>query len=300
MRVLALVVLTAASVAYAEPTAPELQAEGEQLAKDSRFSEAIDKFKAADRIQPTAGHACLIALAYTRRELWPQAEIFLARCHERATPQDPLPDWVPMAEQQIADRLATANAAAVTIDVSPPNAKVELTVSSFAPDEKFAPRTIHLPPGNHVIIAEAEGFEPARQELVIETKDPRRVTIELKEKGGKLVEPPHPPPPAPVVTAEPSPWSKRLMLGGAIIGGAGLVATGFMSYEYYAAKHSEADWNSHIDTYRTSRIAAISLLAVGGGLAITGYLLHRSDEQASVAAAPLPGGGAMIAVGWSR
>ena len=297
---LALVVLTSASVAYAEPTAPELQAEGEQLAKDSRFSEAIDKFKAADRMQPTAGHACLIALAYTRRELWPQAEIFLARCHERATPQDPLPDWVPVAEQQIQDRLATANAAAVTIDVSPPNAKAELTVSSFAPDEKFAPRTIHLPPGHHVIIAEADGFETARQDVDIATKDPKRVTIELHAKGEKTVLPPHQVVPPGPVAAEPSPWSKRLEIGGAIVAGAGLVATGFMSYEYYAARNSAADWDSHIDTYRTSRIAAISLLAVGGGVAITGYLLHRHDERASVAAAPLPEGGAMIAVGWQR
>jgi len=293
--VLALVVLTAASVAYAEPTAPELQAEGEQLAKDSRYSEAIDKFKAADKVQPTASHACLIALAYTRRELWPQAEIFLARCHERATPQDPLPDWVPVAEQQIADRLATANAAAVSIDVSPPDAKVLLTVSSFAPDETFAPRTIHLPPGHHVILAEAMGYEPARAEVVIESKEPKRVTIELAKPAG-----PTKALPAPPVPHEASPWSKRLLVGGLVIGGAGLVATGFMSYEYFAAKNSAADWDSHIDTYRTSRVAAISLLAVGGGLAITGYLLHRSDERASVAAVPLPEGGAMLAVGWQR
>jgi hypothetical protein len=299
--VLALVLLTAASVAHAEPSAPELQAEGEQLAKDSRFSEAIDKFKAADKIQPTASHACLIALAYTRRELWPQAEIFLARCHERATPADPLPDWVPVAEQQIQDRLATANAAAVTIDVSPPNAKAQLTVSSFAPDETFAPRTIHLPPGHHVILAEAEGYEPARAEVLIETKDPKRVTIELHEKAGKVVEPKHVQPWSnPPLAHEPSPWSKRLLVGGLVVGGAGLVATGLMSYEYYAAKKTAADWDSHIDTYRSSRIAAISLLAVGGGLAITGLLLHHGDEHAAVAAAPLPEGGAMIAVGWSR
>jgi hypothetical protein len=299
--VLALGVLAVASVANAEPTAPELQAEGEQLAKDSRFSEAIDKFKAADKIQPTASHACLIALAYTRRELWPQAEIFLARCHERATPQDPLPDWVPVAEQQIAERLATANVAPVTIDVSPPNAKVQLTVSSFAPDETFAPRTIHLPPGRHIIIAEAQGYKPARQEVVIETKDPKRVTIVLEAKITYFSEPVYDIRPfTQPIGALPSPWPKRLIVGGLVLGGAGLVATGLMSYEYFAAKSSAADWDTHIDTYRTSRIAAISLLAIGGGLAITGYLLHRTGESAAVAAAPLPEGGAMIAVGWSR
>src|SRR5512143_861795 len=92
-----------------------LQAKGEQLAKEGRYNDAIDAFKAADRIQPRASHACLIALAYTRREAWPQAELFLSICHQRANAGDPLPDWVPQADQMIKERLASANLAEVTI-----------------------------------------------------------------------------------------------------------------------------------------------------------------------------------------
>lgn len=286
--------LTSAAVAYADPSAADLQAQGEQLAKDGRYSEAIDAFKNADRLQPTASHACLIALAYTRRELWSQAEIFLARCHERATPSDPLPDWVPVAEQQIAERLATANAAPVTIDVTPAGTPVQLTVSSFAPDESFSPRTIHLAPGTHTIIAEAKGFVTAHQDVTVATKDPQHITIALvvaQPRENLLTH-------DPVIPRRMSPWSRRLEIGGAIVLGAGLVATGFMSYEYYAAKNSATDFDDHIGTYRDTRIAAISLLAVGGGLAITGYLMRRHDER-SIAAVPVPGG-AMIAVGWQR
>src|SRR5688572_8864518 len=102
VRILAIVVagLLAASGLAAADDREELQAKGEQLAKDGRFVEAIDAFKAADLIQPRASHACLIALAYTRRELWPQAELFLSVCHHRAKGGDPLPEWVPLAEQQ--------------------------------------------------------------------------------------------------------------------------------------------------------------------------------------------------------
>jgi hypothetical protein len=299
--VLALVVVAVASVAHADSSAPELQAKGEQLAKDGRFSEAIEAFKAADRLQPSAAHACLIALAYTRRELWPQAEIFLARCHERATPGDPLPDWVPVAEQQIQDRLATANAAPVTLDVSPPSAPVQLTVSSFAPDETFGPRTIHLPPGRHTVIAEAPGFQTAHVEIVVETKDPQKITIELVKpvvpRQNVLANEPilrgHPP--------ERSPWGKRLMIGGAILAGAGAVTYGWMSYEWSQLRtQDQGQYTDHSSNYDTARIATISLWAAGGAALIGGYLLHRHDESASVAAVPLPGGGGMLSVGWTR
>lgn len=291
---IALVLVTASSVAYAEPSAQDLQAQGEQLAKDGRFSEAIDAFKAADKQQPTASHACLIALAYTRRELWPQAEIFLARCHERATPADPLPDWVPVAEQQIADRLATANAAPVTIQVTP--ATAQLTVSSFAPDESFAPRTIHLPPGHHVIIATAPGYETAQKEVVVDSKDPQTITIEMHAPTAPRVNTlTHQSP----LMRPKSPWKRRLMIGGAVLAGAGLVTYGWMGYEWSQLRTKDtAQWDAHDSNYSLARGATIGLWAVGGAAIVTSLFLSGSYEHA-VAVAPLPGGG-LVSVGWSR
>ena len=304
MRVIALVLVTAASVAYADPSAQDLQTQGEQLAKDGRFSEAIDAFKAADKLQPTAGHACLIALAYTRRELWSQAEIFLARCHERATPSDPLPDWVPVAEQQIAERLTTANAAAVTIQVTPAGTPAQLTVSSFAPDETFSPRTIHLPPGHHVIIASAPNMPTVRKEVVVESKDPQTVTIDLA-------------PPAEPVTSRrlnglrpdmaldggrqygPDPWKKRLLIGGGVLAGAGVVTYAWMSYEWSQMRtKNDAQWVAHEGNYSLSRELTIGLWAIGGAAIATSFFLP-SHERPSVAVLPTSGGG-MVSVGWSR
>ena len=299
MRVIALVLVTASTVVYAEPSAQDLQAQGEQLAKDGRFSEAIDAFKAADKQQPTASHACLIALAYTRRELWPQAEIFLARCHERATPADPLPDWVPVAEQQIHDRLATANAAPVTIQVTP--ATAQLAVSSFAPDETFSPRTIHLPPGHHVIIATAPGFETAQKEVAVDSKDPQTVTIDLQPVGQqkpvpKLDVPVAPPPPA----EHHSSFGKKLVIGGAVLAGAGLITYGWMGYEWSQLRTQDpAKWDAHDGNYSLARGLTIGLWAVGGAALVTGLLWPSSPERPAIAVMPSNGGG-MVSVGWSR
>src|SRR5688572_10205627 len=130
----------ASSPAVADGAASKV-ARGEELAKQGRLTEAIDSFKAADKIEKRAKHACLIALAYIRRELWPQAEIFLTMCHERAKgTSDPVPDWVPLAEQTLKERLAKAKVAAVKIRIAPDSLSSQalIAVSSFEPDELFA------------------------------------------------------------------------------------------------------------------------------------------------------------------
>src|SRR5512138_3886691 len=106
-------ILLSAGAAYGDGSAARSVKEGEDLAKQGRLTEAIARFKDADKIEKRAKHACLIALAYIRRELWSQAEIFLTTCHQRATPTDPVPEWVPLAVDQLKERLASAKVAAV-------------------------------------------------------------------------------------------------------------------------------------------------------------------------------------------
>lgn len=276
-----------------------LQAKGEQLAKDGRFGEAIDAFKAADKIQPRASHACLIALAYTRRELWPQAELYLSICHERAKAGDPLPDWVGLADQQIRERLAAANVVEVAIDVKPANAQV--TVSSFAPDEVFAPRTIHLPLGTHVIFAKADGYEPAQTTLAITTKSPQHIEIELKPIAST---------PAPDV-AEPLPTTtekrgKPLIIAGGAAIGAGVLAHLWMGYEHGKLQDAHdgndpALYSDHSGRYDTARIATIGLYGAGAVcLGIGLYLRSTSPEAPAIAAVPLAEGGALVSIGWAR
>lgn len=293
-----LAVVSFASVARAE-TAAELEAKGEAFAKDGRYSDAIEAFKAADRIAPRASHVCLIALAYTRRELWPQAEIFLDQCHQRATAADPLPAWVPLADQQLHDRLASANVAAVTIEVAPA-VPAMLAVSSFAPDETFAPRTIHLAPGHHVISVEAVGYEPAQQAIDIADRNDRRVVIELHRPGARVVVPP-----PSVAHAAPSkvPWI--VMGAGGAVALAGLATHVFLLQpirDKLAHAQTTAEYDGYGDSFTARRTATLVLYGAGIATIATGialrYTVFKHDEV-SVALAPTPGG-AMLAVGWQR
>jgi hypothetical protein len=293
--------LAVASEAVADQR-DDLQAKGEQLAKEGRFGEAIDQWKAADRIEPRASHACLIALAYTRRELWPQAELFLSLCHSRATAADPLPSWVPEAEQQLKDRLQSANVTEVTIDVTPPAAKATVTVSSFAPDEVFSPRRIHLPPGTHVLFAKAEGFEPKQVTLEIKDKTPQRVVIDL---GVPTAGNGQPPPPMEVVPKRPSRLGLYVMAGGGVF-----VLFGVGSHLSMAKFRNTLDDATDPDAYDAAypdfsraRATAITCYVVGAGLLVTGYLLrNKAKREASmqITALPLPEGGGFVSLEWAR
>jgi hypothetical protein len=307
VRVLAIVagvVTGVTSLAYAGPSAAELESEGQQLAKDGRYTEAVTAFKAADRLQPTAGHACLIALAYTRRELWPQAEVFLATCHERATAADPLPDWVPLAEKQLAERLAAIEVAAVSIKVDPADAPAQLTVSSFAPDESFGPRTIHLPTGHHTIIVTAAGFETERHELEITDKTAQDVVIKLYRPGERPTAKPQ------LVVRESSKVPILLFGAGGTLGVAGLIVHIFLYWP--ARKDLETDsqtgnltqYQADEGKYDTRRLLTLGLygasaLAIGAGLVLKYTVFKHHDEAPLVSIVPQAGGG-MVSLGWQR
>ena len=165
MRVVAIttcVVLLATASARAE-TAEELRIHGETLAKDGRYSEAIDAFKAAERKEHRSRHACLIGLAYERRQEYSQAEIYLDLCKAGATAADPLPEWAPEAFRVLGAALSAQKLVAVMVMASPPDARI--TVSTFAPDDSFTARTVHLAPGKYTFSATAAGYADRTEEV---------------------------------------------------------------------------------------------------------------------------------------
>lgn len=287
------------SLAQADPTASELQAKGEELAKQARFTDAIDAFKAADKLETTATHACLIALAYTRRELWPQAEIWLAMCQVRANAKDPLPDWAPAEKDQIDQRLAAANVAPITISVEPADANAKMTVSSFAPDEQFTPRTIHLPPGTHEIIITAPGYEDKHVNVDVANKDPQTVTIKLNRPGADRPGP-----------ASKVPWYVMGAGGGLAIVGAGLhlfyykpALDKLKLYQVGAPMENQALYDKYEPDWETSRTVTIAVYTAAGVTLVAGVILkltvYKEREAPTVGIVPTRGGG-MLAVGWTR
>jgi hypothetical protein len=292
----ALVIVGLAASAHAEP-ADDLRAEGEQLAKAGRYTEAIVAFKKSNALKPRATSSCLIGLAYTRRELWPQAEIMIDRCKRDANADDPPPEWLPALEKELAQRLATIGVAAVTISVIPASARVELSVSSFAPDELFGPRIIHLPPGSHVITAHAPGFPVARETIEIKDAQPRTIVIDLRDK------------PKPVtVPVEHSVVPVSLLGAGGALVAAGVVyhlaflrpaANGLADATDATPSDKLYDQWSH--KYDVRRDVVIGLYAAGAITAGIGLVLrlrekdHETLPQVSIV--PTDGGG-IVTVAW--
>jgi hypothetical protein len=286
---IAVVVVAAFGATARADTAAELQARGEALAKDGHFTDAIDAFKQADRLEVRASHACLIALAYTRRELWPEAEVWLDTCQKRVKPGDSYPDWGPEMEKQIAQRLAAASVAAVEIVVEPPGVAAQISAPSFPPDETFGPRTIHPPLGHHVIFARAPGYRDGERAIDITDKTPQRVVIVLN----------------PIATGAPSPRGRSLLIAGGVTAAVGGVTLGLMAFEYYkldaaSNANSSTRYGDHKTLYDVARIATLATWTASAALLITGEILHRrSAESPTLAAVPVDGG-AIVSIGWQR
>jgi hypothetical protein len=281
-------------MAFAVParaqSAADLEVAGEDAAKRGSYAEAIDKFKAADRLEPRARHACLIALAYTRRNLWPQAEIFRDRCHKLATERrEPLPEWIGVADRQIEDQIARAIAdgsvAEVTIAIEPADAAsaAVIAVSSFAPDETFGPRAIHLPRGIHQVFATAPGYRAGGERIDVADGKPQHVSIELRSaKRSK------------------TPWIVAgAGLGVAAIGGV-LDATWYASRRSdYAHHFSDPAYESRWETARDVVIGFYVAGAITAGIGLVLAYTGSAEAGPAISVAPTSGG-AMVTVGWQR
>jgi len=302
-----------ASGASADPDpADAARQQGEQLAKAGRFSEAIAAFKDSNAKKPRATNYCLIGLAYTRIERWPQAEIMIDRCKTNASAADPTPDWLPALEKELAKRLATVGVAEVAIVVEPKAANAEITVSSFAPDEAFSPRTIHLPAGSHTITVTAPGFERIQTTIDVKTTDMQLVTLTLKPviSDAKTTEPPqpHPHPVAPPPPAAASPLPTILMASGGTLIAAGIVyhATAFRTAASNLADATDSTPDPHLydqwsHKFDVRREWLIGIYAAGVITTGAGAYLHFTRAQIEalpqVSIVPLDGGG-MVSVGW--
>jgi tetratricopeptide (TPR) repeat protein len=291
----ALAILTlVCSLARADDSAA-LIARGEELAKSGEFTRAIQLFKQADALQPSAANACRIGLAYTRRELWSQAEIFFTRCKLRASASDPTPDWLPDAEQTLAGKLDGVDAAVIDVRVDPKSG-AQVTVSSFPPDEHFEPREIHLTPGTYTISASAVGRLPAHTTIEVVPKTRQIVTL-------VLVEPPPPPPPPPTGKQQAGTWLLYGAAGALAIGlashGLALQEKGTLQAAHDA--HDPVTWDRSADRFETYRDVAIGAYAVAAGALVTGLLLRRDHgERAPIVRASASPQGVAIGIEWRR
>jgi hypothetical protein len=303
LRRVLVVLCTLAVPAHADEV-DDLVAQGNALAQKSEYTQAISAFKQADAKRPRAAHACMIGLAYMRREAWPQAELFLALCEKRAVPGDQPPDWVDAAHQQLASKLSAAQIPAITIEVTPPDAGARLTVSSFAPDEVFDPQTIHLAPGVHVIALTAPGYRKASRQISVEAGVPQTISFTLeREPEGAAVLPPRVP-----AQHDAGPRSSRvpwIVIGaGAALFGAGVIYDAVSvqpARDRLATAETRDAYDALAPDFRSSRNVAIGLLA--GGALVTGIgvalKLTVFDSKPQVSAS-IDHRGGVVVIGWQR
>jgi len=271
--VLALLAI-ATSTARADD-ADDLVASGQALAKRGEYSRAIEAFKQADARRPRALHACLIALSYTRRELWGQAEVALASCHDRARGGDPLPPWVDALDRTLTSKLEAVDVAPITIRVDPPSEAAVISISSFSPDETFAPRVVHLAPGTYTVTATVPGRGRVARTVVVADRAPREVTLRFVS-------------PAPAARPSRVPW---LLVGAGGVLAVGGVACDLLAVqparsrlEQAAAVRDGAAWVEASRRFDRRRALTIGLFAGAALAASVGVVLRFTvfRQQAAV------------------
>jgi hypothetical protein len=296
-------------------------AEGEKLAKAGLFAESVARFKAAESLSPHAAHDCYIALSYLRARKLGQAELFMQRCAARATGSDPAPSWLVSMTSDLKKAIAAADLPEVAIRVLPDAAadSAKVTCSAFAPDETFAPATIRLPPGQHTLRVEADGFTAVEKPITVVTHQPLAVEITLEPvPAAPVAEPPPATPPrrpaavpAAAVTAEAAPppegrgpWPYVVLgvAGAALAGGVALHVKALHTKD--DAESSLARYNELANDYESQRNFTYTLYTVAvisGAIGAWMWFHGAPDDgaggfQASAAAAP---DGAFVTFGWS-
>jgi hypothetical protein len=292
-----------AVTAVDEAALQALVARGEQLAIDKDYAGAIAVWKEADRLAARALHACLIGRAYTRRGLWPQAELFFAACRARATADHPAPGWLDTAERELAAQIERAGAAAITIVVEPAVDGAQVKLSGFAPDEAVPAGTLHLSPGRHTVSVSAPGHDPASETFDVDGPAARTITIALG--GGPL--------PPPVLPAPPG-RVRRSKLPWIVIGAGGALALGGGVYHATVLRGAWNDLEATTDrdfydgegdrAWRSARRNTVILYGAAAATIGVGVALHALNvgdrrEAPQVGLVPVDGGG-VVSVGWER
>lgn len=284
-----------------------LVSEGDSLAAAKDYAAAIERYKRADHLAPRALHACLIGAVYSRRALWPQAELFYAECHSRAAASDPAPKWLAAAEQELAAKMTAAGVAEVAFTVEPGGAGARLKLSGFAPDESFAPRTLHLPPGQHTVTVTAAGHLSETRTFDVEPGGaPLAIATTLKPVA--IEPPPPPPPPAP-------PRVERSKLPWIVMGAGGALALGGGLYHATVLRGRWQDLEDTTDrafydgagdeAWRSARRNTIILYSAAAVVLGTGVALRamgvgdRREAAFAVGVEPRDGGG-VVTVGWGH
>ena len=195
----------------------------------------------------------------------------------------------------LAEALAKQKLVAVLVMASPADAQI--SISTFAPDDTFVARTIHLPPGKYTFTATAPGYANRTEEVEIGDQAGGAVSFNLERRIGdkpKVVEP------------SKVPWvvvggGVALVVAGALVHTLGLAPARDMLVNADATG-DQGLYMRYSATFDRDRALAIGLYGAGALAIATGFVLRATvfkAPEAQVAITPTTGGG-MLTLSWSR
>lgn len=299
--------------------ADALLAEAAKLGQAGDLKGAIVKFKAADAVFPRALVACNIGLAYSRMKQWAQAQLFLGSCRERWNKDETrgLPGWVDTMSRDALAKLKAGGFVAVRFATTPEGATV--SVSAFPSDETFTtPRVVWLPAGAHQVKATLAGYEAFEQKRNFDSSGAWKATLKPLAKPDKPDVKPDKPDVKPEVKPTPDPIVKQTRprshkLPWAITAaGVGLLAGGGIAHFFAMSAKSDAEklpsgtaFTAAEKTFKSRRVVAIGMYAVGAISTVVGALLLRSSgkqpaESTTAIGATTSNGGGLVWVRWEH
>ncbi len=175
-----------------------------------------------------------------------------------------MPTWLDAAEKQLEEKLAIAPVAAIKLSVDPPAAAAQFIVSSFAPDEAFGPRVIHLGFGSHTVTVTAPGYARTTVTVDVKNKADQFISVSLKKPGES---PTHDPNQVPLSVGDTGTGPTNQPTGDAGTGTA---------QNYGGQLGLGADRSS----MKTSRVPMI-VVGAGGTLVVIGGILHATWFKAA-------------------
>lgn len=278
--------------------------EGVNAFREHRWADAVQAFRQADAIAPSAALSFNIAKAYERLEDVTGA-LRWYRDFLRRSPQAANVGEVQARVTALAATLAQRGVQQLTLLTTPAGAAVTIDDRQIG----TAPLTIELAPGQHHAHLELPGYRASDHDFVLDARLPQDLVVQLEALSG-VAPPPVAPAPQTPAHVSPQPVERRFGVAPYIVLGAGaaslLGALGFelgrRSAESDAKTEPQLEYQEHYDAMQSRQTTARVLLGVGGALAVTGGVLlllntPQRAEESSLAFACGPSG---CGLGWRR
>jgi hypothetical protein len=285
--VLAFLALASPS-SHADAAADALVEEGVSLREQGRDEEALERFRRAYAIEPSARARAQIALAEQALGRWVEAERDLLAALAHGTDR-----WIVKHEVALRGALATIakHVGDVVIVGGVPGAEVRID----GVRQGVLPLTepLRLEAGTHTLEVEAPGYYPVSRPVTVGPASPARVSLDMHRRSaapsGVPAELP-PPTPASADPAEPRSAGVAQHVVGLSLAGASLVGVGVGIGALVARGDRVSAYNDdpacppieqvtrpaacqgHVDAARTWEVAAAVGFVAGGAFLVAGAI----------------------------